>query len=235
MPGKHSTSRLDHVRLSVARLAARPWSWLQKQPRLHDRGLLAAIAGLVAAAAITWSVVWIGSSAGAQPGPLLVQPAVPMAVASTSTTAPATSAPVTSSPSVRPTTRPAVPVPAKSRVTTQPAPRSPTAPTAKAALTASYRVRSSWDTGFIGAVQVSNVSATPQNWTVAVRYDAADGVRITQAWNGSLSRGGDVTIFTGGPLAPGDTANLGFEATKQATGEVRPTSCTANGSWCEMS
>jgi cellulase/cellobiase CelA1 len=191
------------------------------------------MAVLLAAAAIVGSVVWIGSSADAQPGPVLVEPPVPTPVATTHTTSAATSAPVTASPRVRHTTRPALPVPAKSRVTTEPAPW--TSPTAKAALSANYGVRSSWDTGFIGTVQVRNESETPQNWTVAVRYDAADGVRITQAWNGSLSRQGDVTIFSGGPLEPGATQSLGFEATKQATGEARPTSCTANGSWCRMS
>jgi cellulase/cellobiase CelA1 len=208
---------------------------MKRRPRVQDHGLLAAVAGLVAAAVIVCSVVWIGSSAGAQPGPLLVQPAVPMSAASTSTTSPATSAPVTSSPRVGHTTSPALPVPSKSRATTEPAPPSRTSPSAKAALSATYQVRSSWDTGFIGAVQVRNDSATRQNWTVALRYDAADGVRITQAWNGSLSRQGDVTIFSGGPLEPGATQNLGFEATKQATGEVRPMSCTANGSRCRMS
>jgi cellulase/cellobiase CelA1 len=120
-------------------------------------------------------------------------------------------------------------------VTTEPAPPSRTSPAGKAALNATYRIRSSWDTGFTGAVEVRNESATPQNWTVALRYDAADRVRITQGWNGSLSRQGDVTIFSGGPLEPGATQNLGFEATKQATGEVWPTLCTANGSWCRMS
>ncbi|HEV8567598.1 MAG TPA: cellulose binding domain-containing protein [Actinoplanes sp.] len=156
-------------------------------------------------------------------------------MATTHTTSAATSTPVTASPRVRHTTGPALPVPAKSLVTIKPAPQPRTSPTAKAALSANYGVRSSWDTGFIGTVQVRNESETPQNWTVAVRYDAADGVRITQAWNGSLSRRGDVTIFSGGPLEPGATQSLGFEATKQATGEVRPTSCTANGSWCRMS
>ncbi len=144
------------------------------------------MAVLLAAAAIVGSVVWIGSSAGAQPGPVLVEPPVPTPVATTHTTSAATSAPVTASPRVRHTTRPALPVPPKSRVTTEPAPR--TSPTAKAALSANYGVRSSWDTGFIG-----------------------------------------------GPLEPGATQSLGFEATKQATGEARPTSCTANGSWCRMS
>jgi cellulase/cellobiase CelA1 len=193
------------------------------------------MAVLLAAAAVVWSVVWIGSSVGAQPGPVLVEPPVPTPVSSTSTTSAATAAPVMSSPRVRHTTRPALPVPAKSRVTIKPAPPPRTSPAAKAALSVSYGVRSSWDTGFIGAVQVRNDSETPQNWTVTVRYDASDGVRITQAWNGTLSRQGDVTIFSGGPLEPGAKQNFGFEATKRATSEVRPMSCTANGSWCRMS
>jgi cellulase/cellobiase CelA1 len=228
LPGKHSTSRLARLDW-VPKLLT-----LANAARVARRGWVAA-AVLVATAAAVSSVVWVGSSLGAQLGPVLVQPPIPMPVASTSSAPAATSAPVTSSPSTRRTTRHASPVPRRSRVTQEPAAPSRTARPANVALTATYRVRSSWDTGFIGVVQVSNESATPQHWTVAVRYNGADGVRITQAWNGSVSRQGDVMVFSGGPLEPGGTQNLGFEATKQATGEVRPTSCTANGSWCRMS
>jgi hypothetical protein len=194
-----------------------------------------AMAVLLATAVIVWSMVWVRSVSGAGPGPVLVEPPALTPAASALTTPPATSAPVTSSPRVRRTTRPALPVPNKSRVTTKPAPPSRTARPAQAALTATYAVGSSWDTGFIGAVRVRNVSAVPQNWAIAVRWDGAAGVRITQAWNASLSRRGDVTVLSGGPLAPGATQNLGFEATKQVTGPVRPASCTVNGSWCRMS
>jgi cellulase/cellobiase CelA1 len=199
------------------------------------RGAWVAMAVLLATAMIVWSMVWVRSVSGAGPGPVLVEPAALTPAASALTTPPATSAPVTSSPPVRRTTRPALPVPNKSRVTTKPAPPSRTARPAQAALTATYAVGTSWDTGFIGAVRVRNMSAVPQNWAVAVRWDGAAGVRITQAWNASLSSRGDVTVLSGGPLAPGATQNLGFEATKQLTGPVRPASCTVNGSWCRMS
>jgi hypothetical protein len=99
-------------------------------------------------------------------------------------------------------------------------------------LTADYTVSGSWDTGFVVGVLLTNPTDRPQPWRVVVTHDRADGVRVTNAWNASLSRDGATVVFTGGPLAPGATQTFGFEATKRAGGPVRPTSCTVNGASC---
>jgi cellulase/cellobiase CelA1 len=102
-------------------------------------------------------------------------------------------------------------------------------------LSATYAVGSSWDTGFIGSVKVINRGSAARNWTVTVRHSSAAGVRITDAWNATLSREGDTSTFSGGPLAAGATQSFGFEATKRATGPVKPVACTVNQSGCRVS
>jgi hypothetical protein len=202
---------------------------------------------VIAAAVIVCSIAWLRSVSDQVRRPLMVQPPALVAVASPSasvslpvsvgavpTTTGVASGPVTGGPGAPGTTGGAAPVPRTRRATTKPA-AGPTSATAKAALTAAYTVQTNWDTGFIGAVRVTNVGAVPQSWTVTVRYDGSAGVRVTQAWNASLSPQGDTAVFSGGPLAPGATADFGFKVTKQVAGPVQPAACTVNHSACELS
>jgi hypothetical protein len=101
--------------------------------------------------------------------------------------------------------------------------------------TARYAVSSSWDTGFIGGVLLTNPTAAALSWRVVVTHDTVAGVRVTTAWNAALQRSGATTVFTGGPLAPGASQTFGFEATKRVTGPVLPASCTINGVACATS
>ncbi|GAA3347827.1 hypothetical protein GCM10020358_64080 [Amorphoplanes nipponensis] len=205
------------------------------------------------AAAATLLVVlvsWVAVRAvgPAQPDnrvPLLVQPTVPLggatpaALVSASPAAASTPPPASPSPSrsasasasARPTAKPT------EKTTTKPAPRRTTAaprPPA-ASFTAAYRTGASWERGFIGAVQVTNTSGQPRAWTVRIAYPAAAGVRVGNVWNAQLTRQDDAFVLTGGPLAPGATANLGFEASKQVRDAIQPTACTVDGAPCRVS
>jgi Cellulose binding domain len=184
---------------------------------------------LLAAGALVGAMAWVRSVSGAESHPLMVQPAVP--VASVFPTPPE-SPPVpliTPSPSLRYTSPP----PRSTRRSSAPVRTSPPPPRPPA-LAATYMVVANQDNGFIAALLVRNPGPTPQNWTVRVRYDDAAGVRIGQAWNATISRSGDTTVLTGGPLAPGATQNVGFQATRRGHGRLGPPSCTINGSRCAV-
>lgn len=198
------------------------------------------VGAVLAAAAVVWSVVWVEHSAARDPQAMMMEP-VPVASPSSSpppraalSMAPsmvtARSLPsVTVSPALTPT--PTLPT----SVSAAPVPKKSSSPRAVFALSATYTVGSSWATGFIGGVTVTNSGSSPAAWAVTVRNRSADGVKISSAWNATVSRQGDTDTFTGGPLAAGATASFGFEATKQATGKIKPAGCTVNQSACRVS
>jgi hypothetical protein len=96
-------------------------------------------------------------------------------------------------------------------------------------VTARYVVSSSWDTGFVVGVTVTNTGTAPQHWHVDVAHAAASGVRVVTNWNADVRRDGAVARFSGGPLAPGQSSTFGFEAVKSVAGAVRPVGCAVNG------
>jgi hypothetical protein len=167
--------------------------------------------------------------------PLMVQPTVPLAAgAGPSLIETAATPSVLPSASKRPsptaTTR-STPKPTR-KATTKPAPRRTTAPAA--VFTGSYAVARSRDRGFIGAVTVTNKTGPARGWTVRISFDAEAGVRVGNVWNARVDRQGDTFVFTGGPLAPGASTTLGFEASKQVRGTVRPSGCTVDGTSCQL-
>ncbi len=89
------------------------------------------------------------------------------------------------------------------------------------ACTVSFRAVSSWQGGYQGEVTVSNTSAASvSGWTVTVV--PADGARLSQVWNGTLTTAADgsaaVTNATwNGTLAPGASAAFGFITAAPAT------------------
>jgi hypothetical protein len=101
------------------------------------------------------------------------------------------------------------------------------------ACTAAFRAVSSWRGGYQGEVTVTNASTSPvSGWTATVV--PADGVRLTQVWNGSLTTAADgkatVTNATwNGALSSGASATFGFiAATPASAGTPSATvSCTA--------
>jgi hypothetical protein len=202
----------------------------------HLRRAWTTVIIVVGATAFVLSMIWVRNVSGTGPRALMVQPA-------------ASSQPVYANP----VPSPPVPVlsPSATRSATDPAPRrrsasakpkpkkssTPTRTTAPAqpAVTATYSVGANWDRGFIAALQVHNTSKTPQDWSIVIQFDNR-GVRIGPVWNAVTSRNGDATVLRGaGPLAPGATLNVGFEAGKSSRGRIRAPSCTVNGSPCAMS
>jgi hypothetical protein len=169
--------------------------------------------------------------------PLMVQPTVPLGGAELSvppTSVPPSPVPTSASPTPVSRSPRASRSPSK-KATTKPAPRRTTSPPAPAAsFTAAYRTGRSWDRGFIAGVEITNKSGPARTWTVKLSYDPDAGVRVGNTWNAQLSRDGNTFVLTGGPLAPGATAMLGFEASKQVRGGIQPTSCTVDGAPCRL-
>ncbi|WP_374195793.1 cellulose binding domain-containing protein [Streptomyces sp. ISL-24] len=94
------------------------------------------------------------------------------------------------------------------------------APAAPAACTASFRTVSSWQGGYQGEVTVTNAPASPvSGWTATVV--PADGARLTQVWDGTLTTAPDGTATVAnaswnGSLAPGASVTFGFLADASA-------------------
>jgi cytoskeletal protein RodZ len=168
--------------------------------------------------------------------PLMVQPTVPLAAGAGPSLTASVRASTTPSASKRPsptaTTGPA-PTRTKPKPTSKPAVRK-TSRAPAAAFTGSYTAARSWERGFIAAVTVTNKSGPARGWTVKVTFAARDGVRVGNVWNARVDRQGDTFVFTGGPLAPGASATLGFEASKQVRDRIQPSACTVDGASCRL-
>jgi hypothetical protein len=104
-------------------------------------------------------------------------------------------------------------------------------------LTARYSNSSTWDTGFVAVVDVTNGSAgAVQKWEVRIAYPS--NVVVGNTWNATRQGTSGTVIFTGGPIAAGQKQSFGFEASKTvaspaAVQNVAPTACTVNGTVCE--
>ncbi|MEV1290198.1 cellulose binding domain-containing protein, partial [Micromonospora sp. NPDC049679] len=104
--------------------------------------------------------------------------------------------------------------------TTPPPTTPPTTPPTGGGCSASYRIASQWQGGFQGEVTVRNNTTTPiTGWTV--RFVFADGQRISQSWNGTVTQSGaNVTaknVSWNGNLAANASTAFGFIARPSAT------------------
>lgn len=115
-------------------------------------------------------------------------------------------------------------------------PENPGGPGEPAACTARFRAVSTWQGGYQGEVTVTNTSASAASgWTATVV--PANGARIGQLWNGTLTTAADGTATVtnaawNGALAPGASATFGFIATAPATAgaPAATVTCTAKSS-----
>jgi poly(hydroxyalkanoate) depolymerase family esterase len=91
-----------------------------------------------------------------------------------------------------------------------------------------------WNTGFTASVTVTNTGTAPlPSWSLAFTLPA--GQTITSAWGATISpSSGQVAarnVGYNGNLAPGASAQFGFQATHNGT-TSRPTAFTLNGAAC---
>ncbi|HET8847062.1 MAG TPA: cellulose binding domain-containing protein [Ktedonobacteraceae bacterium] len=169
---------------------------------------------------VTWSVSTPGSymlqiTATLSNGSHLSSSAVPVTVQR---------AGVTPTPSTTPTPT--------STLTPTPIPTS----TQGAACSVQYVVTSQWPGGFSTNITIKDTGTTTlSGWTLQFRF--ADSQTITQLWNGSYTQSGSAITITNlsynGVLAPGATANPGFNGTWSHT-NTNPTAFTLNSVACSL-
>ncbi|WP_406221897.1 cellulase family glycosylhydrolase [Streptomyces canus] len=108
-----------------------------------------------------------------------------------------------------------------------------TASGAAPACSVEYSVTSQWDSGFQGAVKITNNTAAMSSWSLA--FDFAGGQKLTQGWNAKWSQSGTTVTAASesynGSLAAGASVSAGFIASWSGSNAV-PTSFKLNGTSC---
>lgn len=108
-----------------------------------------------------------------------------------------------------------------------------TAQGATPACTVEYSVTGQWDSGFQGAVTVTNNAAPVSGWSLG--FDFAGGQQVTQGWNAKWSQSGTTVTATNeswnGSLATGASVSAGFIASWSGSNAV-PTVFELNGTTC---
>jgi cellulase/cellobiase CelA1 len=88
------------------------------------------------------------------------------------------------------------------------------------ACSATYKVVSSWGSGYQGEVTVTAGSSSIGSW--AVRWTQPSGATITQVWNGTLSQSGsEITVKNvsyNGSVSAGASTTFGFLANGSGSG-----------------
>ncbi|GEK17385.1 hypothetical protein CPE01_11180 [Cellulomonas persica] len=93
---------------------------------------------------------------------------------------------------------------------------------------------SSWNTGFTAQVRVTNTGTTTLNgWTLTFQF--ANGQTVQQGWSADWSQSGSTVTAKNaawnGSLAPGQTADIGFNGAHNGT-NTNPVSFSLNGAAC---
>jgi hypothetical protein len=103
------------------------------------------------------------------------------------------------------------------------------------ACTVEYSVTSRWDTGFQGAVRITNNTAAVSSWRLT--FDLAAGQKVNQGWNAEWSQSGTTVTAANesynGSLATGASISAGFLASWSGNTAV-PTSFQLNGTTCNI-
>ncbi|WP_026179224.1 cellulase family glycosylhydrolase [Streptomyces hokutonensis] len=110
-----------------------------------------------------------------------------------------------------------------------------TASGATPACTVEYSVTSQWDTGFQGAVQITNNTAPVTSWSLS--FDFAGGQKVTQGWNAKWSQSATTVTATNeswnGSLGTGASVSAGFLANWSGSNAV-PSAFKLNGTTCNV-
>jgi lysophospholipase L1-like esterase len=109
------------------------------------------------------------------------------------------------------------------------APTPPDNPPPSGTCLATYKVVGQWNDGFQGEVTVRNdASARTSTWTTTFSF--ANGQRITQSWNATVTQSGTAVTARdagwNGGLAPGATATFGFLGSWTGSNTAPAVSCT---------
>ncbi|MFF7278174.1 cellulase family glycosylhydrolase [Streptomyces griseorubiginosus] len=108
-----------------------------------------------------------------------------------------------------------------------------TASGAAPACSVEYTVTSQWDSGFQGAVKITNNSAAVSSWSLSFGFTG--GQKLTQGWNAKWSQSGTTVTAANesynGSLATGASVSAGFIASWSGSNAV-PTSFKLNGTAC---
>ncbi|MFE2507837.1 cellulose binding domain-containing protein [Streptomyces naganishii] len=109
-----------------------------------------------------------------------------------------------------------------------------TAHGATPACTVDYSVTGQWDSGFQGAVHITNNQAALSSWTLT--FDLPGGQEVTQGWNAKWSQSGTTVTAANeswnGSLGTGASADAGFLASWSG-GNTAPASFKLNGTVCD--
>jgi len=100
-----------------------------------------------------------------------------------------------------------------------------------------YTVSTQWNTGFTGAVTITNLGDPVTAWTLKWSYPA--GQTVTQAWNATVTQSGSAVTATdagyNGAVATNGAASFGFNANWNGSSNPAPASFTFNGTTCNGS
>ncbi|MCO8269112.1 PQQ-dependent sugar dehydrogenase [Actinoplanes sp. TRM 88003] len=112
----------------------------------------------------------------------------------------------------------------------------PTTPPPTAAACSLRWVADQWSTGFTASVDVTNLGATRNSWTLTFTFPGNQ--RVTGAWNATVTQTGTAVTARNaswnGGLAPGATVTFGLQATFSGT-NARPTDFRLDGEPCTVS
>ncbi|MEV1315155.1 cellulase family glycosylhydrolase [Micromonospora arborensis] len=106
----------------------------------------------------------------------------------------------------------------------------PTTPPPAGGCTGTYTVTNQWQGGFQGEVRVTAGTTAITGW--AVRWTFANGQRVSQSWNTTLTSGGATVTARNadhnGRLAAGASASFGFLGSWTGSNAVPQLSCTVS-------
>jgi endoglucanase len=101
------------------------------------------------------------------------------------------------------------------------------------ACTVEYSVTGQWDTGFQGAVKITNNTAALSGWSLT--FDFANGQEVTQGWSAKWSQSGTTVTAANeswnGSLGTGASVSAGFLGSWSGSNAV-PTAFKLNGTTC---
>ena len=96
-----------------------------------------------------------------------------------------------------------------------------------------YSLQSSWSTGFVVSITITNLGSPITSWNLGYSYSGNQ--QVTNGWNGTWSQSGENVTVTNasynGSVATNGTVNFGAQFSYSGT-NTNPTAFTVNGTQC---